>query len=72
MLLKKIENLENHVRNGRRQRFGRSSEQSRLLNNRYVDIRADEKDRFDGTGGGIASGLSDTELSGENLSLHNK
>ena len=59
MLLKKIENLENQLKNGRRHRFGRSSEQRRLLNNRDIDTRADEKDRFDGTGGCHASQSTD-------------
>lgn len=49
-LLQKQENLENMLKGGRRHRFGRSSEQRDLLNNRERDGRAAEKDDFDGSG----------------------
>ena len=47
-LLQKIANLENEVKDGRKHRFARTSEQQRLLNNRESDTRAEEKANFNG------------------------
>lgn len=47
-LLQKMANLENEVKDGRKHRFARTSEQQRLLNNRESDTRAEEKANFNG------------------------
>lgn len=62
-LLQKITNLENAVKDGRKHRFARTSEQQRLLNNRNTDTRADEKDRFDGNGINDSQGTSSNSSS---------
>ncbi len=48
-LLDENKGLEDQVRNGRKHRFARSSEQTRLLNNRGVDTIAQGKADFDGS-----------------------
>ena len=48
-LLDENKRLEDQVKNGRKHRFARSSEQARLLNNREVDTVAQGKADFDGT-----------------------
>ena len=48
-LLDENRGLEDQVRNGRKHRFARSSEQTRLLNNRGVDTVAQGKADFDGS-----------------------
>lgn len=53
---KRISNLEqqladalDQLKHGKKKRFARSSEQTRLLNNRNTDVRAEEKSDFDGS-----------------------
>lgn len=48
-LLDENKGLEDQVKNGRKHRFARSSEQTRLLNNREVDTVAQGKADFDGS-----------------------
>ena len=47
-LLDTDKGLEDQVKNGRKHRFARSSEQTRLLNNREIDTVAQGKADFDG------------------------
>lgn len=44
-----IKNLKNEVANGRRHRFGPTTEQRNLLNNRPTDTEGERKQDFDGT-----------------------
>lgn len=46
---REIKNLKNEVANGRRHRFGPTTEQRNLLNNRPTDTEGERKQDFDGT-----------------------
>ena len=50
MLANEISNLRLQLEDGRKHRFGRTSEQRRLLNNRNIDKSAMEKSEYDGSG----------------------
>lgn len=75
-LLQKIANLENEVKDGRKHRFARTSEQQRLLNNRESDTRAEEKANFNGKDTGSdstpASASNDTPASKASSSKNDK
>ena len=49
MLANEISNLRLQLEDGRKHRFGRTSEQRRLLNNRNIDKAAMEKSEYDGS-----------------------
>lgn len=50
MLANEISNLRLQLEDSRKHRFGRTSEQRRLLNNRNIDKSAMEKSEYDGSG----------------------
>ena len=50
MLANEISNLRLQLEDGRKHRFGRTSEQRRLLDNRNIDKSAMEKSEYDGSG----------------------
>ena len=50
MLANEISNLRLQLEDSRKHRFGRTSEQRRLLNNRNIDRSAMEKSEYDGSG----------------------
>ena len=50
MLANEISNLRLQLEGSRKHRFGRTSEQRRLLNNRNIDKSAMEKSEYDGSG----------------------
>ena len=50
MLANEISNLRLQLEDSRKRRFGRTSEQRRLLNNRNIDRSAMEKSGYDGSG----------------------
>ena len=50
MLANEVSNLRLQLEDSRKRRFGRTSEQRRLLNNRNIDRSAMEKSEYDGSG----------------------
>ena len=50
MLANEVSNLRLQLEDGRKHRFGRTSEQRRLLDNRNIDKSAMEKSEYDGSG----------------------
>lgn len=49
----------------RKKKFGRTTEQKRLLNNQSIDHRANEKDGFDGTPGSLSDSSEDNQTAAQ-------
>ena len=72
MLANEISNLRLQLEDGRKHRFGRTSEQRRLLNNRNIDKSAMEKSEYDGSGKkGDDDNKTDDNGTGSNTSSGN-
>lgn len=72
MLANEISNLRLQLEGSRKHRFGRTSEQRRLLNNRNIDKSAMEKSEYDGSGKkGDDDNKTDDNGTGSNTSSGN-
>lgn len=72
MLANEISNLRLQLEDGRKHRFGRTSEQRRLLDNRNIDKSAMEKSEYDGSGKkGDDDNKTDGNVTGSNTSSGN-
>ena len=72
MLANEISNLRLQLEDSRKDRFGRTSEQSKLLNNRNLDKFSMERSEFDGSDKkGDDNNMSDGNEPGDNTSSDN-
>ena len=71
MLANEISNLRLQLEDSRKHRFGRTSEQRRLLNNRNIDKPAMEKSEYDGSDKKGDDDKSDGNETGSNTSSGN-
>lgn len=71
MLANEISNLRLQLEDSRKHRFGRTSEQRRLLNNRNIDKSAMEKSEYDGSDKKDDDNKADGNEAGSNTSSDN-
>lgn len=71
MLANEVSNLRLQLEDSRKHRFGRTSEQRRLLNNRNIDKSAMEKSEYDGSDKKDDNNKADGNGTGSNTSSGN-